>query len=119
MVAAMCEPPRGGAGVSFGEEYFATHAPIKNGSQINGRCHLTSDPITSDRVPDHPIPVERVQGLEKGPKKMKREHPGYEITEHTWWTAPADLWPLINDWVRRQRAAYVAGGRQQENRFSI
>lgn len=27
----------------------------------------------------------------------------YDVIEHTWDTAPADLWPLIQDWIIRQR----------------
>lgn len=29
--------------------------------------------------------------------------PGYDVTEHNWFTAPADLWPLIQDWIMRRR----------------
>lgn len=33
---------------------------------------------------------------------MKDNNP-YEVIEHTWDTAPADLWPLIQDWITRYR----------------
>jgi hypothetical protein len=32
---------------------------------------------------------------------------GHEVQEHTWDTAPADLWPLIREWIRVQRQAYA------------
>jgi hypothetical protein len=31
----------------------------------------------------------------------------YEVLEHTWDTAPADLWPLIQDWIIRQRKGII------------
>lgn len=30
----------------------------------------------------------------------------YDVIEHSWDTAPADLWPLIQAWIMRQRAIY-------------
>ena len=31
----------------------------------------------------------------------------YDVIEHTWDTAPADLWPLIQAWIIRQRHIYL------------
>lgn len=28
---------------------------------------------------------------------------GYDVTEHTWDSAPADLWPMIQQWIIRMR----------------
>jgi hypothetical protein len=30
-----------------------------------------------------------------------------EVVWHTWDTAPADLWPLIREWISKQRQAYA------------
>lgn len=27
----------------------------------------------------------------------------YTVEEHTWDTCPADLWPLVQDWIIRER----------------
>jgi hypothetical protein len=36
-----------------------------------------------------------------------RKPDGIEVQWHSWDTAPAALWPLIQDWIRRQRQAHA------------
>lgn len=34
---------------------------------------------------------------------MLPNNQAYDVVEHSWDTAPADLWPFIHDWIFRQR----------------
>lgn len=48
--------------------------------------------------------------IKYGDTKMKL--PGYDVIEHSWDTAPADLWPFIQAWITEERiarSAYING----------
>lgn len=38
----------------------------------------------------------------------KHNADSYQVCEHDFFSAPADLWPLIQDWIVRRRCAVFA-----------